>query len=196
METVRNKPNFQGSFRTWYLTYSINREKGTSSRFVVFSSGRRHVVHEYLWLKLLWDELSKTEFLLFISMPETYSNIKILGFLQCRLILNKRLLRQRLIKMESLIGDTISSRERYRGLKRLRIDIQQESIRLKKTPKYSGYVRNISSIGRNSGGSSEILEPVSEEYKEIIDPLNWVEILSVGEFSLLSQEIFLPEEDQ
>lgn len=196
METVRYKPNFQGSFRSWYVVLTTNREKGLSDRFVVFSSGKRRSVHKYLWHKLLWDELSKVEFLLFISMPETLSNMKMLGFLRCRLILNKKVLRQRVNKMEQILGEKVTSRSSYQGLKRLKIEIQMEEIKLPKVTKFSGYVKNISSIGRNSGGPRYIPEPISEEFVEERESFDWYELLSVGEFSLLSQEILLPEEDQ
>jgi hypothetical protein len=144
----------------------------------------------------VWDELNKVEFNLFISMPETLSNTKILGFLRCRLILNKKVLRARLLRLEQILGERITKRESYQGMKRLKIEIQLETVKLVKVPKFSGYVRNVSAIGRNSGGPRYIPEPVSEEYIEDHESVDWYEILSVGEFSLLSQEIVLPEEDQ
>jgi hypothetical protein len=98
--------------------------------------------------------------------------------------------------MEQILGERITKRESYQGMKRLKIEIQLEIVKLVKVPKFSGYVRNISSIGRNSGGSRYIPEPVSEEFSEDHESVDWYEILSVGEFSLLSQEIVLPEEDQ
>lgn len=195
MKTVRKIPNFPGTFRTWTCTYNINREKSRAHRFVVFSSGKRQKVLNHLWLKLVWDELSQIEFLLFINCPEILSNNKIVGFLRTRLKFDKKILRKRLIQMEKLIGEKPSTRERYNGTKRISIDIQMEEISLRPTKKFSGYVRNISSIGRSKGGAV-LPEPIFEDYVEDIEPIDWYDILSVGEFTLLSQRIVLPEEDQ
>lgn len=196
MVTVKKFPNFHGPFHTLMISYNINREKGTNDRFVVFSSGKRHALVKYLWYKLVWDELSRMEFHLFISMPEVLNNTKILAFLRCRLEIDKRILRQRLLQIENLIGETPTIRSTYQGLKRMRIEIQRETISLQKVPKFSGYVRNISAIGRGNGGSRD-LEPVTDfVYEEIRGKIDWYLLLSVGEFSLLGQEYKLPEENQ
>lgn len=196
METARKIPNFQGSFRTLRVNYNINREKSTVDRFVVFSSGKRQSIVRYLWLKLVWDELSKLEFELFLSMPEVLSNNKILGFLRSRLKLDKRILRQRLLYFENLLEGKSSSRLSYQGIRRMKIDIQKEQIKLPRTTKFSGYVRNVSSIGRSKGGAV-LPEPVSVEYIEDYEESHdWYDLLSVGEITLLSQVYVLPEEDQ
>lgn len=195
MVTVRKIPNFKGSFFSWKVNFSTNREKGTSENFVVFSSGRRHSVLKYLWLKLVWDELTQLEFQLLISTSEFLNDDKKVGFLRARLTTNKRILRGRLLQMEHLLGEEISSRETYRGMKIMKIDIQKETIRLAKVPKFSGYVKSISAIGKSQRGAV-LPEPVPEAFVEDHEPLNWYEILSVGEFSLLSQKILLPDEDQ
>jgi len=196
MVTVRFKPNFNGPFFSWKVNFSTNREKGISENFVVFSSGRRHSVLKYLWLKLVWDELSQIEFHLLISTPEFLNDDKKVGFLRARLTTNKKILRGRLLQMEDFLGEELSNRETYRGMKIMKIDIQKDSIRLAKVPKFSGYVKSISAIGKGKQRGAILIEPVPEVFVEDREPLNWYEVLSVGEFSLLSQRVLLLDKDQ
>jgi len=195
MVTVRHKPNFKGGFRTWYVNYNVNREQSTIERFVVFSSGRRQKVMEKLWLKLVWDELTKIELKLFLSMTEVLNNDKIVGFLRAILEIDKRTLRQRLIKLEQLFGEIPTSRERYKGFSSLSIEIQSEIVSLSRGKKFSGYVRNIASIGSGKRGAGEVPEPIADAEFKVVENIDWYSLLSVGEISLLSQRVSLPDED-
>jgi len=193
------RPSFRGPFVVWKCNYSIDGYSGFSDDFVVLSSGRRQVVHRKLWLKLLYDELSFTEFSLFLSMPETLRNDKIVGFLRARLEIPKVELRQRLIKIESLLGEKLSLRESYLGIQRVHIDILTERRKLRKTPKFSGYIKNNS---RDKGGSlrgTSIDVPVISNESELLESLfssgfDWYEALTVGEITLLGQSVTLPDE--
>lgn len=179
-ETVRKIPNFSGPFFRWKVNYNLNREKRFVDSLIVFSSGRRHKVIEYLWYKLVWDELSKDEFFLFISCPEVLKNDKIVGFLRAKLEVPKVTLRQRLLSIELKLRLPVTSRDRYLGLRRLKIDIQRSRTRLPRTPKFSGYVRNISSLGKSSRGAV-LPEPVSEFVFSDEISLDWYELLTVGD---------------
>jgi len=190
---VRNKPNFKGSFLRWYVTYNINQETRICDRFVVLSSGRRRVVHQYLWHKLVWDTLTKEEFFFFLVMPETLRDDKITAFLQSILTIPKRVIRNRLNRIEQLLGEKVTSRESYKGYRRLRIELQKEKIRLPRTKKFSGYVRNISSLGKGSRGTVKT-EPTPFIYEEKVAGSKWFYLLTVGEITLLSQVVILPEE--
>lgn len=189
-------PNFKGPFFRWNVNHEINREKGTLSRFVVFSSGKRHAVESYLWLKLVWDQLSRKEFNLFLSLPSTLQNDKIVGFLRSKLEVKTEVLRKRLVQVETLIGVKTSSRERYIGSKRLQIEIQMETIRLVKVPKFSGYVKNISSLGKSSRGQGSKPEPTGDFLFISEENLDWFEILTVGEITLLGKSVVLLDKDQ
>jgi hypothetical protein len=186
---VRGKPNFIGPFFRWSVNYNTTSQ-GTLTRFVVFSSGRRQTVKEYLWLKIVWDQLTTKEFELFLSLPGILENTKIVGFLRAKLI-NPKKLRERLNLFETLMGDRPSSRERYKGLKRLRIEIRKETIQLRKVTKYSGYVRNISSIGRGHRGSGKP-EPTGNFLFADENQIDWFEILTVGDLTLLGKSVNLP----
>jgi hypothetical protein len=190
--TVRNKPNFGGPFFRWYVNYNINRENRTCDRFVVFSSGKRHAVVKYLWHKLVWDTLTKEEYYFFLTLPEVLQDNKITGFLQSILTYPKSTIRRRLNLVERLLGEKETSPESYMGLKRLRIELVREQIRLPKTQKFSGYVRNISSLGKGSGRGTGVPEPIPYIYVDTVEDSNWYYLLTVGEITLLSQVVILP----
>lgn len=191
------RPSFKGPFFTWTVNFSIDGYRSLADDFVVLSSGRRQTVHRFLWLKLLYDELSIKEFSLFLSMSETLRNPKIVGFLRARLEVPKIILRQRLVMMKSLLGEKLSLRESYLGMMRLRIDILTERRKLRKTPKFSGYIKNNSRDKGGSLGGVSIDTPVISDQSLILENLfksetDWYEILTVGEITLLGQRIELP----
>lgn len=188
-------PTFKGPFFIWRVNFNTDGYSSTSDDFVVLSSGRRQAVHRYLWLKLLYDELSSKEFLLFLSMSETLKNNEIVGFLRAKLEVPKTVLRQRLLELEALLGKPLSSRDSYIGYRRMRIDILTERRKLPKTPKFSGYIKNNSRDkgGRLNGTSLDIPEISSESVllMESIPETDWYELLTVGEITLLGQSIKL-----
>jgi hypothetical protein len=198
----RLKPRFSGSFSTWRKEIFTNREQGIVQNFLVFSSGKREAVLEYLWLKFLWNELTRTEYTLFIlSLKESEDDQKKWAFLKVLLQRPKSELRKKLIRFEEFFGLKLSSRERYLGYKGMSIEIHLENRRLGRVPKYSGYVKSISAIGSKKKNSlSDILSDVipTDLYfdEKVID---WYHLLSVGSISLFSAEVevlFNPDEDQ
>lgn len=192
------KPSFAGPYFQWIVNYNIDGYKGTSDDFVVLSSGRRHVVHRKLWLKLLYEELSFEEFLLFLSMPETLRNNKLVGLLRARLEVPKVLLRQRLLQIEKFLGEKPSLRESHLGLRRIRVDILTERRRLRKTPKFSGYIKNNAKQKGSLGGASYDAPLISDDpsclERILLSDNDWYLMLTVGEITLLGQSVQLPEE--
>lgn len=195
MKVVPSFPRFKGKFLSFTVRKSDNREHGTQDVFVVFSSGKRHALHRYLWLKLVWDELTKEEFCLFISMKESLENDKIVGFLRAKLIIPKKILRQRLIKLETFLGQKVSKREEYQGLQRIRFEFHEVQRKLPKVRKYSGYIRTPSAAGSKRSqksliDSGDLLTGWVEE--NVID---FYHLLSVGEIELfLGSFVFRPDE--
>jgi len=191
MSTARpGFPRFGGPFKTFSVSVSTNREKGTDSRLLVYSQGSRAVVSEYLWLKFLWDELSRKEMELFLSLPETLkSEIKI-SALRAVLLLGKRVVRERLINFPAYLTEKENpSRKRYLGYKRLDVEIYDLTRSLPKVPKFSGWVRSSSSVGskRSSRGPS-FLEPLAiqeNDYEDI--KFDWYNYLTVGDEFLYPQ---------
>jgi hypothetical protein len=179
--TFRNYPKFPGVFFSWRVILSTDHEKGKQDALFVFSSGKRETVLEYLWLKFLWDQLSGEEFTLFL-MTLKDSDHKKWAFLKVLLLKDKKSLRRKLNEIEQHLQIPVSSRERYQGYKRVRVEIQKETRRLPKPTKFSGYVRNISAIGSKSR-KTRFLETVTEQIYLDEKQFDWELILTVGEIS-------------
>jgi hypothetical protein len=166
--------------------YSNNREKGIVENFLVFSSGKREAVLEYLWLKFLWNELTRTEYQLFIlSLKSSPDSEKKWSFLKLLPLFPKKALRKRLLDSERILGLSVSSKERYHGYKGIRIEIHRETRKLARTSKYSGYVRNISSIGKSKKSSlSDVLSDVLDSDIFMEEKIDWDSLLRVGPITL------------
>lgn len=180
-------PRFGGPYKTFSVSKSSNREKGTDVRLLVYSQGSRAKVVEYLWLKFLWDELTKIEFELFIILPETINSEMKVSVLRSILIQGKKVTRERLNKLLYFLGEPIYSRERYQGYKRLDVEINEITRSLTRVPKYSGWVRSLSAVGskRNRQGPS-YLEPlaiIENDYEDL--EFNWYSYLTVGDLEIL-----------
>lgn len=179
-------PRFTGPFKSFTVSISTDREKGTESRFLVYSQGSRVKVLEYLWLKFLWDELTKEEFQLFILAPETLNSEIKVAALRALLIIGKKELRTRLNKMEKFLMLKTSSKERYQGYKRLNVEIHRITRNLPKVRKFSGYVRSLSATGSKRSGGPRELEPLAiNEYDYDEKIVDWYTLLTVGEIEFL-----------
>ena len=176
-------PGFLGPFKTFSVAVSTNREKGTESRLLVYSQGSRSTVVKFLWLKYLWDELSKDEMKLFYSLNETLNSEIKVAALRAVLIFGKKKVRKRLNKVLSFLQMETYTREQYQGMKRLDVEINEITRRLPKVPKFSGWVRSSSAIGskRRPGGPS-FLEPLAaneDDYKDLKH--DWYNFLTVDD---------------
>lgn len=183
------KPSFGGPFKTFSVSVSTNREKGTESRLLVYSQGSRTKVVEYLWLKYLWDELSKQEMLLFLTLPETLNSEIKVSALRAVLINGRKVTRTRLNRILIFLKREPYSRERYLGYKRLDVEIHEISRSLPRVPKFSGWVRSSSSVGsKRSNQGPILLEPLAiDRYDYNNETFDWYTFLTVGDPSLLSQ---------
>lgn len=186
MQTRPGLPRFLGGFKTFSVSVSTDREKGTESRLLVYSQGSRAKVVKYLWLKYLWDELSKEEMELLYSLPEFINSEIKIATLRAVMILGKRETRKRLNRTLTLLQRETFTREQYQGYKRLDVEIKRFTRNLPKVPKFSGWVRSSSSIGskRPTGGPS-FLEPLAsneDEYENFEH--DWYSYLTVDDFNL------------
>jgi len=176
------KPRFKGPFKSFSVAVQSNREKGTESRLIVYSQGSRSKVIEFLWLKFLWDELSKQEFELFLALPEILNSEMKFATLRAVLLMGKKKVRQRLNWYEDLILGESSSRKRYLGFLRLDVEIYEFQRSLPKVPKFSGWIRSSSSVGSKKPRGSSFLEPLAileNDYEDEI--FDWYNLLTVGE---------------
>lgn len=150
----------------------------------MYSSGSREAVREYLWLKFLWNQLSKVEYTLFLmSLKETeekkWSTMKLMQ------INSKKVIRRRLNHWETLLGEKVSSKERLQGYFRIRIEIREETRRLPRPPKFSGYIKSPSAAGSKRQLVRQLLDEmvVGEEYIDV-EKVSWYNLLSVESVSL------------
>lgn len=179
-----NYPSFKGAYKTFRVSCNTNRENGTQDRLVVYSQGSRPAVVKYLWLKYLWDELTKEEFELFLYLPEILNDELRFAALRAVLLLGKKELRKRILDCPILDPADKPLREIYLGYKRLSIEIHRESRKLPKVPKFSGWVRSSSAIGskRQRGpGLPEPLTIIENDYED--KKFDWYYFLTVGGFS-------------
>lgn len=132
---------------------------------------------------MMWNELSKDEWELFISMPETLNSEIIYSSLRAINYQGKRKTRQRLLNCSFLPEEYKITHDRYRGFMRLDVEISYEFRRLPKVPKFSGYIKSASAQGtKRSSGKSSLLDLMTingEDYMEI--EFNWFSFLTIGE---------------
>jgi len=181
-------PRFLGPFKSFSVAVSSNREKGTEDRLLVYSQGSRVKVVQYLWLKFLWDELSKEEMKLFLMLPEILNSEIRISTIRAILILGKRKVRNRLNRYLSFLGKETFTREQYHGFKRLDVEIHEYQRSLPKVPKFSGWIRSSSAVGSKRSGGPSFLEPLAINDNDYEDfELDWYSILTVGDQELFSQ---------
>lgn len=180
-------PRFSGPFKSFSVSKFTNRETGTDSRLLVYSQGSRAKVVQYLWLKFLWDELTKKEFELFLILPETLNSQIKVAVLRSLLIQGKKVTRERLNKALILLGEEPHTRESYLGYKRLDVEIYDFTRSLPRVPKFSGWIKSSSAVGskRKSRGPSfpEPLAIIENDYEDV--EFDWYSLLTVGDLVIL-----------
>ena len=194
LDKVPEIPEFRGRFFRYTVNRQTNQERCFKEDFLVFSTGKRGALIQFLWLKNLWDELTREEFALFISFPEVLRNEKMVAFLQASISYPKGLIRNRLIKYEKLHNQQISSRSSYQGMKSMRFEIHRIQKKLPKTKPYSGYVKTPSAVGSKSPRKIPFLESPSQTV-EFIESINWFFLLTVGEIALFQGAYVFPDEN-
>lgn len=181
-------PRFNGAFKSFSVSRFTDREKGVDSRLLVFSQGSRAKVVNYLWLKFLWDELTKREFELFLILPETLNSPMKIATLRSILLYGKKVIRERLNKVQSFRGEIVDNRERYQGYKRLDCEIYEFQRSLPRVPKFSGWIKSSSAKGskRPPRGPScpEPLAIIENDYEDF--EFDWYSYLTVGDLEILS----------
>lgn len=183
-------PRFQGPFQSFKVKTNTNREKGTESGLLVYSQGSRAVVSKFLWLKWLWDELSRREMELFLALPETLNSEMKFGALRASLLKGKKVTRERLNQYPFKTKKEQPNRQRYQGIKNLDVEILDFTRSLPKVPKFSGWVKSSSQVGskRKPGGPS-FLEPLAIIENDYADNnFDWFSYLTVGEQYILPSE--------
>lgn len=187
MKTARpGIPRFEGPFKTFSVALFSDREKGIETRLLVYSQGSRAAVNRYLWLKFLWDELTRDEFKLFLALPETLNDEMKYATLRVVLLFPKKVIRERLNRILERLKEDNFPRESYLGYKRLDVEIHEITRRLPRVPKFSGWIKSSSAVGsKKSSRGPSYLEPLAileDDYSEEI--FDWYHCLSVDFQSL------------
>lgn len=188
--------SFRGPLKSFPIVKSIDRNKGTLRRWIVFSQGKRSTLVQYLFGKLLWDDLNFIEREVFWHLSEITSDVSIyLSLKAFALGVDRKIIRQRLNSSPffELKGIT---RQQYLTLKgRINFFLLEEEINLRRVTKYSGYTKHYKdkgSLGTERDLISEVLDPVFSVKEEIL-----LHYLTVGEFSLFRESVILhPDESQ
>lgn len=188
--------SFRGPLLSFPIVKSINRETGILRRWIVFSQGKRSILVQYLFGKMLWDELNSFERLVFWHLNEVTNDLTIYLSLKALVLgVSKSELRRRL-EAGTFLGLKFVSRQKYLTLKgRVNWFFLEETINLRKPIKFSGYTKHHKDKGHLGTEReyfiSEILDPTNDVSEENI--LNY---LTVGEFSLFGGVVFHPDETE
>lgn len=186
--------SFRGPMISFPIVQYIDREKGTLRRWIVFSQGKRQTLVRYLFGKLLWDQLNTEEARVFWHLREITDDITIYLSLKALVLgVSKRDLRNRLIHGEFL-GFKPITRQQYQTLKgRVHWFFLEETINLRRTPKYSGYTKHYKDKGslgiEREVYLSEILDPQYGISEDVL-----LSYLTVGEISLFGGVVLRPDE--
>lgn len=178
-------PRFRGPFKSFSVSVQTNRETGIDSRLLVYSQGSRAKVVQYLWLKCLWDELSREEMELFLILPEILNSEMKFGALRASLSIGKKKVRQKLVEAPFLTDKERPHRLSYLGFKRLDVEIYGFTRKLPRVPKFSGWVKSSSAVGSKRSGGPSFLDPLAVIENDYVDSkFDWYLYLTVDDQSL------------
>jgi len=161
------------------------------ARWSIISSGRLTAIRKFLFLKWLWDELSREEFSLFIDIPGVLSDPRTFACLKARADgLPKEIIRRRLLTAEKLLGLKLSSRSSWEGIKRLHVSFFKIETTAPRVQKYTGWARH-----HNDQGTLPKVKPdgLTLPYEEHLDVNKfWITLIVVGEIPFFLSEVTLP----
>jgi hypothetical protein len=136
-----------------------------------------------LFLKWLWNELTRIEFMFLFDTPEFHSSPYMCACVNIASKLGKKEVRKRIEWIHNFLGVNPNlSHSAYIGSHSLRILISQEINELPRTPKYTGWARH-QRVAKGSKGSTT--------------PLSWTLLTepdTVDIFSLHSEFLLLLED--
>lgn len=121
-------------------TISDITPNGAIKRWIVISSGKRSTLIRYLFLKFIYDELTREEYKIFLSFEEITNSVPIFFALRARINgIPKKVIRQ-ILENISFPGFKTIKREEYQGKKKIQFSFREELYPPIKKPKpYSGY---------------------------------------------------------
>lgn len=189
---VLRQQNFNG-FREWSVS-SNSAPSNDGGRVVwnVISSGRRSTLFHFLFLKWLYDELTKQELKYILDLPEFFTSSGKELFACMKMLANgfsKSEIRTRLNGLRKLLGLKPHTAEKYRSMKQIKYFLIEVEFREPPAEKYSGWVRHQNDQGSLRLSLIVLDSEINSSYLE--EDENLYEVLSVGKVFLLGQEITL-----
>lgn len=132
-------------------TISDILHNGAIERWIVISSGRRSVLVRYLFLKFLYDELTKEEYKIFLSFNEVTSIVPIYFALRARYKGYKKKYIRKVLEIIQFPGFARVTREEYQSLRQIQFSFEKRIFPPIEKPKpYSGYSKGYKDGKRNS----------------------------------------------
>lgn len=150
---------------------------GVIESWNVLSSGKRSVLVRYLFLKFIYDELSKQEYFLWLSFQETTSSVQMYFAIKARLQNVPKKLIRKILENVSFEKTKQISRQEYISLKPIKFSFEKKTYPPIEKPKpYTGYSKGYKD-GKRRGSkfqvdefSSSPLEP-SPNFEEEVNTL-------------------------
>ena len=141
-----------------FIINTISYSNGVIKRWVVLSTGKRPVLVRYLLLKMIYDELSKVERQLLLSLEESTSNIMIYFAIKANTLDIKKKTIRKILESLPLGQNKVVTRDEYISAKQIEFSIKEEQAPLIKKPKpYTGYSKGYKD-GKSSNGRFTIDE--------------------------------------
>jgi len=140
-------PSFKGKIprglRKLSWMSSLPAHPGFKRRWIVLSQGKRSSVVEALFLKWLWNELSRIELMFLLDTNQFHNSPYMVDCFRISNMLGKKELRRRLKWIQKILGESPNlSHERFIGFQSLSIEISQEISELPPVHKYTGWARH------------------------------------------------------
>lgn len=184
-----------GPLHQYSIDFYINRDKGIVRRWNVFSQGKRSTLVNYLFGKLLWDELNRFEKTIFFNLSEITSDFTIYNTLKAIVLgTSKKDVRKRL-ENGSFLGLNYISKDRYLMIKhRVNFFFLAEEVSLRRVTKYSGYTKHYKDKGSLRPHIETYVSPSTVFFTNISER-TVIEYLTVGKIPFFQGEgVFYPED--
>jgi len=167
---------------TWKSSNNLS-DSPTKTFWEVKTNFRKQNFLEYLKIKALMGELNEVEYRLTIDAPGVLTDNLFFDALRAwNTEVPKKILWQRLQTLQNLLNLSIWNPNLYYTLKgTLSYEISELRSPIRKVEKYSGYVRNSSSVGSKRSSKIFIPEPERVEWNNNVE-IDYFLFLSVGEF--------------
>lgn len=122
---------------------SLPAHPGFKRRWIVLSQGKRSSVVEALFLKWLWQELTRIELMFLLDTDQFHNSPYMEACFRIANVLGKKGLRQRIRRIQEFFPEIPPfSHDRFIGFRSLTIEISQEISELPPVQKYTGWARH------------------------------------------------------